>query len=154
MGFSGLAIPTWLWTSVALAVALGVIATGAIFYFLAAWLRFGTIAGLVYTFVIDAFVQGASGTMQKLSAMYYVRSVVHDLTDAWFAAGSARVAREVADAGGTWVPPRPGGPVLPDASRIEWLATKDAVLVLLVLTAAVLALGLRVVSRRDYSLKE
>jgi ABC-type transport system involved in multi-copper enzyme maturation permease subunit len=155
--FSGVPLPPEIWAGVVLAVALGVVSTGAIYYLLAAWLRFGTIAGLVYTFVIDSFVQGASGSMQKLSATFYVRSVLHDLTDAHFVAQSKQVARAVAGKKSVLEQADEalrGGSVIPDAERIPWLATGDALVVLGVLTAVLLALGLWIVSRRDYSLKE
>ena len=155
--FSGVALPAETWLDVAFAVALGVLSTGAIYYLLAAWLRFGTIAGLVYTFVVDAFVQGASGSMQKLSATFYVRSVHHDLTDPVFRALSPAVVKamdatqsltDVADQA------LRGRSPIPDADRIDWLATGDAVAVVLTITATALLLGLWLVSRRDYSLKE
>lgn len=161
IAFSGVALPASAWAGIAFAVALGVLSTGAIYYLLAAWLRFGTIAGLVYTFVIDSFVQTAAGSMQKLSAMFYVRSVLHDLTDADFAAQSKSVAAAVASAAtgakGLIEEAAGGklrGSAIPDAQRIAWLSTGDALVVLAILTAALLALGLWIVSRRDYSLKE
>jgi ABC-type transport system involved in multi-copper enzyme maturation permease subunit len=155
--FSDVHLPPKIWAGVGLAVALGVLSTGAIYYLLAAWLRFGTIAGLVYTFVIDSFVQGASGSMQKLSAMFYVRSVLHDLTDAHFAQASPQVAHAVAGKKSLLDKAEDafrGDYVIPDAEPIPWLATGDALVVLGVLTAVLLALGLWIVSRRDYALKE
>jgi hypothetical protein len=157
VGFSGVSLPAATWGHIAFAVALGVLSTGAIYYLLAAWLRFGTIAGLVYTFVIDAFVQGASGSMQKLSATFYVRSVHHDLTDPVFGERSRGVAEAVAETqsiADLADQALSGRSVIPDAERIDWLATGDAVGILLALTGVVLLLGLVLVSRRDYSLKE
>jgi ABC-type transport system involved in multi-copper enzyme maturation permease subunit len=155
--FSGVSLPPPAWMHVAFAVALGILSTGAIYYLLAAWLRFGTIAGLVYTFVVDAFVQGASGSMQKLSATFYVRSVHHDLTDPVFRERSPDVVRAMDRTQSlrdlTEQALRGRSPI-PDADKIDWLATGDALVVLAVLTAALLALGLWIVSRRDYSLKE
>ena len=154
LAFSGVELPTADWVRVALPIGLGVVATGAIYYLLAAAFRFGTIAGLVYTFVIDAFIQSASGTMQKLSATYYVRSLHHQLLDPAFVERSSRVAAEVER---TARPPMEGlenATLLPGAEPIAWLATRDAVLVLAVLTAGLLVLGLWIVSRRDYALKE
>jgi hypothetical protein len=155
--FSGVTLPAETWLHVAFAVALGVLSTGAIYYLLAAWLRFGTIAGLVYTFVVDAFVQGASGSMQKLSATFYVRSVHHDLTDPVFRSMSPRIVsamEESQDLGDVAARALRGSNPIPDADQIDWLGTGDALTVVLVLTTAVLLLGLALVSRRDYSLKE
>lgn len=154
IAFSEVDVPLEVWRSVPLTVGLGVVATGAIYYLLAAALRFGTIAGLVYTFVIDAFIQGASGTMQKLSATFYVRSLHHRLTDDAFAERSERVAAQVASRA------RLGGSEMPDAgmlgpaARIDWVPEGEAVLTLLVITGVLLAVGLWVVSRRDYPLKD
>jgi hypothetical protein len=155
MAFSGVRLPLQVWGSALAAVALGVLSTGAIYYLLAAWLRFGTIAGLVYTFVIDAFLQGASGTMQMLSATYYVRSVHHGLSDAAFGERSAAVLARLAEHGAPSEDELLRGRLaIPDAARIDWIPADQAALVLLALSAAVLALGLLLVSRRDYALKE
>lgn len=152
---AGLDLPSTVWTSLPLTVGLGVLATGAIYFLFAAWLRFGTIAGLVYTFVVDAFIQGASGSMQRLSATYYVRSVHHDLTDVAFAERSKAVAREIAKGKDMGVEDLlRGASPLHEAEPIGWLPWGEAVTVLVLVAAGLLALGLVIVSRRDYALKE
>jgi hypothetical protein len=154
LAFCGVRLPLSVWLSVPLTVGLGVVATGAIYFLLAAWLRFGMIAGLVYTFVIDAFIQGASGTMQKLSATYYVRSLHHDLTDAAFVERSKQVASQVAAHTRLAETEVPGTSLIPDAAQIEWVPAGEACWTLVALSGALLLLGLWIVSRRDYALKE
>lgn len=163
LAFSGVDLPLGVWLSLPATTALGVLSAGAVYYLLAVWLRFGTIAGLVYTFAIDLLVRNATGSMQKLSALYYVRSVHHALTDDAFAALSPQVAEEVARADTLArqvrealdrVQAGAGGlEVLPEAERIGWMAPGPAALVLLGASLVLLLLGLRVVSRKDYPLK-
>lgn len=164
LAFAGVDLPFSVWASLPVTAALGVLSAGAVYYLLAAWFRYGIIAGLIYTFAIDEVVRNATGSMQKLSALFYVRSVHHRLTDEAFAALSSAVREEVQNDQALSRKMREAldkiqsgqlGPgVIPDAERIAWMDPGTAALVLLAVTVGLLVLGLWIVSRKDYALKE
>jgi hypothetical protein len=151
---SGVDLPTSVWLSLPLTVGAGVAMCGAIYMLLAAWLRFGMIAGLVYTFVIESFLAASAGSAQQLSSTYYVRSLHHGLTDAAFAERSSLVRDRLAH--GAAAPDDMEGRVRSflEARQIDWLPAEQALIAILLLTTALLAVGLWHVSRKDFPLKD
>lgn len=163
LAFADVDVPGAVWASLPLTAALGVLSAGAVYYLLSAWLKYGVIAGLVYTFALDNLIRNTPGSMQKLSALYYLRSVHHGLTDAGFAQLSPRVAERVREADDlvrrlqeTAESLRRGqiDPSSLPIPRIAWMGVSEASLVLLGVTVALLVVGLLIVSRKDYALKE
>lgn len=156
-------VPLVVWASLPVTATLGVLSAGAVYFLLSAWLRWGAIAGLVYTFALDNLIRNTPGSMQRLSASYYLRSVHHGLTDQAFAGLSPTVAgRLEQDAdllreAGQFEERAASGqfdPGMMPIARIPWMEVPEATLTLLGASAALLAVGLWIVSRRDYALKE
>lgn len=138
---SGVPMPSGAWWTVPVTGALGAFALSAIYYTLGAVFRYGFVIGLIYTFVVEAFVSTLPGSMQQLSVMYHVRGVHHRLTE-----GVLPEAAVLTDES-----------LIPDMLRRG--ATEDAslltsVLVLLVFSAVVLAVGMWHTARRDFALKD
>jgi hypothetical protein len=151
---SGVDLPASVWLALPLIVAAGVALSGAIYMLLAAWLRFGMIAGLVYTFVIESFLAASAGSAQRLSSTYYVSSLHHGLTDSAFAERSSFVRDRLA--GRTSAPDDMEGAVRSflEARQIDWLPADQALIAILLLTTGILAVGLWHVSRKDFPLKD
>lgn len=127
------------WLSLPVTAGLGTLALGAVYYALAALLRHGLIAGLIYTFVVETLISSVPGSMQKLSVMFYVRSLHHGLT-----AGSLPV-----------IPPEiQQNPLLRAATQVSEVGTAQAALTLLGIAGVGLALGAWRVATRDWALKE
>lgn len=135
---SGADVDAQVWLSLPVTAALGTLALGAVYYALAAVLRHGLIAGLVYTFVVETLISSVPGSMQKFSVMFYVRSLHHGLT-----AGSLPV-----------VPPQiEQNPLLHAATKVSESDAMHAALVLLAITVVALAIGAWRVAHRDWALK-
>jgi hypothetical protein len=150
LGLSGVRLPPATWAAILGAALIGTAAIGAVYYTLAAMFRFGTIAGLVYTFVVEVFLSGSRGNMQTLSLMYHVRSLHHRWTDGVLlplVKGRSSLDGPAVDLG-------PRNPLLDAAARIEYVQPAEALLVLGVLAGAVLLVGLWYVSRKDFALKD
>jgi hypothetical protein len=147
---SGVGLPPSVLTASAVVAALGVTTVGALYYSLAALFRRGLVAGLVYTFVVEGFLQFLPGTTQKLSLMHHVTSVFHRWVDDDFAARSRQVARAVREA--AEAPPLTD--MLVPALREEWTTVSSALVVCAVVVAVALALAGRAVARKDFPLKE
>ena len=136
---SGARADVRVWLSLGVTAGLGTLALGAVYYALAALLRHGLIAGLIYTFVVETLISSVPGSMQKLSVMFYVRSLHHDLTT-----GSLPV-----------VPPEiDQNPLLQAATRITESSAAQSIVTLLAITAVALAAGAWRVATRDWALKE
>lgn len=136
---SGAHLDVRTWASLPATALMASLALGAVYYALAAILRHGLVAGLIYTFVVETLISSVPGSMQRLSVMFHVRSLHHALT-----AGALPV-----------VPPEiEDTPLLQGASRIAEGGAWDSVLVLLAVTAAALAVGAWRVARRDWALKD
>jgi ABC-type transport system involved in multi-copper enzyme maturation permease subunit len=131
--------------------ALGTATVGSVYYALAALFRRGLVAGLVYTFVVEGFVQFLPGSIQKLSLMHHVRSVFHRSLDEEFAARSSEVSAALA-------PPPPAtldpSDLVQAGAREEWTTVPSALLVCGVVIAGALLLAARSVARRDFALKD
>ena len=127
------------WWSLPVTAGLGTLALGAVYYGLAALLRHGLIAGLIYTFVVETLISSVPGSMQKLSVMFYVRSLHHGLTE-----GALPV-----------VPPEiQQNPLLQAATQVSESGTTQSIVTLLAITAFALGLGAWRVATRDWALKE
>jgi hypothetical protein len=130
--------------------AVAVAATGAIYYTLGAIFRFGTVAGLVYTFVVEGFLGGAKGSMQTLSLTYHVKSLHHQWTDEALGSqfrGHTMPSTEDLLSGAV-------NPLLAAAEKIGWEEPSKALLVLGIAAAVALSIGMWHVSRRDFALKD
>lgn len=143
--FAGLEVGSAAWTGVVLTSLFGVLVLGAVYYVLASIFKRGLIAGLVYTFVIEVLVGNLPGTIQKLSVRYHLRSLHHGLTDSAFVASSRDVAREVERTAR-------GGEGMD--LRIPFEEPTTAAVTLLIVTAALLALGCYRTATRDFALKD
>lgn len=149
------ALPPVTYAKAALVAGVGAATVGAVYFSLGALFRRGLIAGLVYTFVVEAIFQFLPGSVQNLSLMHHVRSLFHRWCDADFAEGSRRVAARVA----TWadgaprLDGRPEDVVFQRATEV-WSTAGNALLVCAVVLAVALLLGARAVKRADYALKD
>jgi ABC-type transport system involved in multi-copper enzyme maturation permease subunit len=136
---SGAGVGAQVWWSLPVTAGLGTLALGAVYYGLAALLRHGLIAGLIYTFVVETLISSVPGSMQKLSVMFYVRSLHHGLTE-----GALPV-----------VPPEiEQNPLLQAATQVTESGTTQSIVTLLAITAFALGLGAWRVATRDWALKE
>lgn len=127
------------WASLPVTAGLGTLALGAVYYALAAILRHGLIAGLIYTFVVETLISSVPGSMQKLSVMFYVRSLHHGLTE-----GSLPS-----------IPPEiQQNPLLRAATQVTEVGTTQSIVTLLAITVVALVLGAWRVASRDWALKE
>jgi hypothetical protein len=147
---SFLGLPTGSLVALAAIGALGTATVGSVYYAFAALFRRGLIAGLVYTFLVEGFLQFLPGSIQKLSLMHHVRSVFHRTLDADFAARSEGVRQALAP------PPRTIDPtdLVQQAAREEWTSVPGALLVCAAVVGATLFLAARAVARRDFALKD
>jgi len=136
---SGADVEAKVWLSLPVTAVLGTLALGAVYYALAALLRHGLIAGLIYTFVVETLISSVPGSMQKFSVMFYVRSLHHGLTE-----GALPVV----------VPEIEQNPLLRAATEVSKVGTTQAIVTLLGITVVALAIGAWRVSTRDWALKE
>lgn len=149
VGSSGVPVPLSIWASLPVTALLATLALAAIYYTLAALLKHGLIAGLVYTFVVETMITSVPGTMQQLSVMFHVRSLHHRLTDAAFTAlASENPGR------GRFSQAEPGEFLLQKASEVEYDTTPEAILILCAIAAVALAFGAWRIRRRDFALKD
>ena len=155
---SGVSVPNSYWWSLPLTATFGTIAIGAVYYTLAALFRSGTILGLVYTFAFDPLFAQSKGSMQKLSVMYHVRSLHHQLTDAFFIDNSARVKREmtqsIEDIAKKAALAAEPGELLKLSESIAWSSEASAMLTLTLIAVVSLLIGCFRISRRDFPLKD
>ena len=136
---SGADVGAEIWWSLPVTAGLGTLALGAVYYGLAALLRHGLIAGLIYTFVVETLISSVPGSMQKLSVMFYVRGLHHGLTE-----GALPV-----------VPPEiEQNPLLQAATQVTESGTTQSIVTLLAIAAVALGLGAWRVATRDWALKE
>jgi hypothetical protein len=142
--------PPRVFLAVGVVAAVGTASTGALYYALAAVFRRGLIAGLVYTFVVEGFLQFLPGTTQKLALTHHVRSLFHRLTDDDFAARSQAVARSLDSV----VDERDPLDLLRAAARVEWTSVPSALVVCAGVAVVALWIGARAVARRDFALKD
>ena len=139
VGTSGAQVDAKVWLSLPVTAGLGTLALGAVYYALAALLRHGLIAGLIYTFVVETLISSVPGSMQKFSVMYYVRSVHHGLTEGSLPSVTPDIEQN---------------PLLQAATQVAEVGTTQAIVTLLAITAVALALGAWRVATRDWALKE
>lgn len=150
---SGVALDATSYVATAGVAALGALTVGAVYYALAAILRRGLVAGLVYTLVVEGLFQFLPGATQKLSLMHHVRSVLHRWTDADFAARSREVAERLRNAAAP-LAPRGRPPAMLERAPEVWTQTDTALLVCGVVFLVAILVGAGSVKRRDYALKE
>lgn len=154
LAVAGLPLPASMAWSMVPTVGLGVLAMGAMTALLSAWFRYGIIASLIYVFLIDSFMNEATGTMQRLSVVHHVLSLFHRFSDPTFGELSERVRAS----GDALTPPSidPSGVVFQmlEAQTIPWMEVGPACLVLVATTVLALALGGWIVAKRDYPLKD
>ena len=160
LGF-GLDLPTGFYLALPLTAFAGVFTIGALYYLLATLFRRGLVAGLLYTFILEAVLASSSGDSQLMAMTYHVQSVHHATTGAWFEENSARVRREVArredpdlDFGDVMRAAEGGLSQITEELRLPYEPMGDALRLLGILAAIVLALGAQVVRQRDFPLKE
>lgn len=148
------ALPPEAYLKTALVAGIGAATVGAVYFALGALFRRGLVAGLVYTFVVEAIFQFMPGSVQNLSLMHHVRSLFHRWCDADFASVSRRVAAQVRSAAEGGVrSDRPEDVVFQRATEL-WSTAGNALLVCAAVLAAALALGVWAVKRTDYALKD
>ena len=151
---SGLSLPTSVTISSAVIFALGAAVVGSIYYTLAAAFQRGLIAGLIYTFVVEGLFQFLPGSIQNLSLMHHVRSLLHHAIDPTFAPLSSRIGEDIAR---RTVPAAGAGAqdlLFRRSLQEPWTSTGNAILVCVVVVAVATAIGVRIVRRRDFALKE
>lgn len=153
LGVAGLPLPASTAWAIVPAVALGVLAFGAVTCLLSAWFRRGIIAGLVYVFLVDGFMSEASGTMQRLSLVHHLLSLFHRGADGDFGALSERVRASSEAAVPSLNPADLISQVL-SSDQVDWMQPWSAALVLLGVTAVALAAGAGRVASSDYPLKD
>lgn len=154
--FSGLEVPASVWIAVAAVSALSAVLLGSLYYMLASIFRWGVIAGLIYTFVIEAMFSAARGSLQTVSMTYHVRSFYRSLVNEVFAERSTRVAREIdPDA----LPDMQFDGTLAEAAvsiiqKPTYESGATAVVTTLILATLFLAYGVWRTKRRDFPLKD
>ncbi len=153
---SGVELPASFWFSVPLTATAGVIAIGAVYYTLGALFRRGMVAGLIYTFVLENLFGSVSGSIQRLSVMFHVRSIHHSLNEETFLSMSNSLRRQR-----EWELEVSARSIAQGAERLIMESEKlsfetpgTALTVLGCLTVALIALGAWRVSRKDYPLKD
>lgn len=145
-GRTGVSLATTAWISLAAVIGLAVV--GALYYALAAFFRRGLVAGLVYSFAIEGVCQFLPGSIQKLSLMHHVRSLVHRWSDeevatlAWASQGLVVTAEERTKA------------LFSPAAEEPWSSVQGALTVCGVVGFVALVLGAWAVSRKDFPLKD
>lgn len=147
---SGTAFGVRVVASAAGVAATGVATVGALYYALAALFRRGIVAALVYTFVVELLFQNMPGSIQRLALTHHVRSLLHRLVDDDFAARSRAVADAIAAHGTPTFDPQAMRPI----AQEPWTTLPSALLVCAGVVFVSLFLGARVVTRRDWALKE
>ena len=147
---SGTSMGVRVTASSALVAAAGVATVGALYYALAALFRRGIVAALVYTFVVELLFQNMPGTVQRLALTHHVRSLLHRLVDDDFAARSDAVVRAIADRGTPRFDPQAMRPIVEE----PWTTLPSDALVCAAVVVVSLVVGARIVTRRDWALKE
>jgi hypothetical protein len=147
-------LPPAVYLETALVAGIGAATVGAVYFALGAIFRRGLVAGLVYTFVVEAIFQFMPGSVQNLSLMHHVRSLFHRWCDADFAGASRRVAAQVRSAAdGGLRSERPEDVVFQRATEV-WSSAENALLICAGVLVVALALGALAVKRTDYALKD
>lgn len=154
LAVAGLPLPAEVAWSMLPTVGLGVLAMGAITALLSAWFRYGIIASLIYVFLIDSFMNEATGTMQRLSVVHHVLSLFHRFSDPAFGELSERVRASREAVAPIDINPSEVVFQMLEAETIPWMEVGPACLVLVATTVLALALGGWIVAKRDYPLKD
>jgi ABC-type transport system involved in multi-copper enzyme maturation permease subunit len=149
VAFSGVDLATNVQLSLVLVGLLGTLTLGAVYFTLSVVFERGVIAGLVYTFLIEVMLARLPGTMQILTIRYHLRSLYHGLVDEPFTALSPVVAQRVAE--GAYSQEDRGSQVF---TPVPFESPEQAIVVLLVVSAALLAFGCWRVARKDFPLKD
>jgi ABC-type transport system involved in multi-copper enzyme maturation permease subunit len=146
VGFSGVDLPASVHVSLFLVSALGTLTLGAVYHTLSAVFERGILAGLLYTFLIEVVLAWMPGSTQVLTIRYHLRSLYHGWVNDAFSEIGPTVAGRVAE-GGYSQEQRTANPV-----PLE--SPEQAVVVLLLVSAALLAFGCWRVARKDFPLKD
>jgi ABC-type transport system involved in multi-copper enzyme maturation permease subunit len=133
---------------------LGTATIGALYYALAAIFRRGLIAGLLYSFLFEGFFQFLPGAFQSLSLMHHVRSLYHRALDDEFAGLSRSIADEIRSTGHSFPGHGASSGIMAPAAVEPWTTTPAALAICAAVIAVSLFLGARVVSNKDYALKD
>lgn len=128
-----------LWATLPATAGLAALALGAVYFTLASLLRHGLVAGLIYTFVVEAMISSVPGSMQKLSVMFHVRSLHHQLTEG--------ILPEVA-------PPARTRGIIQAAEQTADTPAGEAVLLLVGASIVLLVYGAWRVTKRDWAIKD
>jgi ABC-type transport system involved in multi-copper enzyme maturation permease subunit len=147
--FSGVGLPAGVYVSLFLVGALGTLSLGAVYYTLSVVFERGVMVGLLYTFLIEVMLASLPGTMQILTLRYHLRSLYHGWVDGPFTEISPGVAERVA--GGSHNQEQRSDQIF---SPVPFESPEQAIAVLLVVSAALLAFGCWRVARRDFPLKD
>jgi len=147
--FSGVDLPAGVYVSLFLVGALGTLTLGAVYFTLSVVFERGVLAGLLYTFLIEVMLASLPGTMQILTIRYHLRSLYHGWVDGPFTEISPVVAGRVAQ--GSHNQEQRSDQVF---SPVAFESPEQAVVVLLLVSAALLAFGCWRVARKDFPLKD
>jgi ABC-type transport system involved in multi-copper enzyme maturation permease subunit len=139
-------VPATTVAQVGFVAVLGVAAVGAVYYLLAALLRHGIVAALIYTFVVETLVSSLRGSVQSLSISFHLRSLLHRWTDVAFGVDHGERPRGLED--------MDLGRIVQEALREEYDTPVQAIVILVLVAAGSLGFGLWRVARRDFPLKD
>ncbi|MHC5011836.1 MAG: ABC transporter permease [Planctomycetota bacterium] len=151
IGSAGIGATGEIWLSLPVTAGLGILALAAIYYTLAALLKNGLIAGLVYTFVVEGMITSVPGSMQKFSVMFHVRSLHHRLTDEAMVALAEKSGEGGITAG---TDGEPGDILLGGAAQIEYDTIAEATVILVGIAVIAMVYGAWKIRRRDFALKD
>ena len=147
LAFSAVSLPISVWLSLLVTAFFGVLVLGSVYCTLATLFRRGLIAGLLYTFMFELVVASLPGNIQKFSINFHLSGLYHGLVDTTFAERSEDVARALeTDSSGSLAS------LL--VSQTAYDTPAMAILILLCITAGMLAIGAAQVRSRDFALKD
>ncbi len=151
-------IPASFWTAILPFSLFGMMALGALYYTLAALFRRGAIAALAYTFVIEGLLEGRRGSTSDLALTHHIRALKRDLMDAPLLERSTELRDHLARVQGLQMPERGDSAYEMFTKAAEEAPTYgsagQAILVLVIVTACLLAFGAWRISRKDFPLKD
>ncbi len=144
--FASADTPPQLLTALPLTCFFGTLVLGAIYCTLGAIFKRGLVAGLLYTFMVEVVVAGLPGNIQKFSVRFHLRGLYHGLVDGPLGERSQDIQTKVDGVG--------SNDLNPFVETLAWDPPGTAIVVLLAVTAAVLAFGVMKVRGRDFALKD
>jgi ABC-type transport system involved in multi-copper enzyme maturation permease subunit len=151
MLFSGVKVPATAWVGLLATACFGVLVLGAVYCTLATLFRRGLVSGLLYTFMFELVVASLPGNIQKFSINFHLSSLYHGLVDSAFAEESEGVRGALAGSDAATLEEKVRSLLV---SQTAYDPPATAILILLCITAGVLALGVAQVRNRDFALKD